>query len=101
MFKGFSLDTLQHCVSREGKKIKLSDIEYRILHFFIQNPLRYFTAEEIYSAVWGKDCYGDVRTVLVHIHNLRKKIEMNPIAPDYLKSEWGNGYIFIGDPLEQ
>ena len=97
-FPAFSLDTQRHMVIKDGKTIKLSDIEYRILSFFIQNPGRFFTAEEIYNAVWGKDSYGDFRTVLVHIHNLRKKIEDNPAEPKYLQSEWGSGYIF-NEPL--
>ncbi|MCI8402307.1 MAG: response regulator transcription factor [Lachnospiraceae bacterium] len=97
-FEGFCLDLVQHTVLRDMETYKLSDIEYRILSLLIQNANRYFTAEEIYRAVWGSDHYGDVRTVLVHIHNLRKKIERIPSEPVYLKSEWGHGYLFAGDP---
>lgn len=96
-FQGFTLNVLQHMVIRGDKTYKLSDIEYRILAFFVQNPNRFYTAEEIYQAVWGNDTYGDVRTVVVHIHNLRKKVEEDSSNPRYLKSEWGQGYIFVDD----
>ena len=99
-FRDFSIDPVQHCVCRDGKNWKLSDMEYRILYFLMQNAGRYFTAAEIYSAVWGKDSYGDPRTVLVHIHNLRKKLEPDPAEPIYLRSEWGSGYAFTGESLK-
>ena len=60
----------------------------------MQNAGRYFTGEEIYKAIWGKDSYGDIRTVTVHMHNLRKKVETDAANPRHLKNEWGKGYVF-------
>lgn len=60
-------------------------MEYRILTLFVRYPNTFFTANELYQKIWGKDSLGDVRTVQVHIHNLRSKIEPDPAKPVYLK----------------
>ena len=72
----------------------LDDMEYRSLTLFIRHPNTLFTANELYRKIWGKESLGDVRTVQVHIHNLRSKIEPDPAKPIYLKNVWGKGYIF-------
>lgn len=90
----FSLDANSHCVQKGAASIHLADIEYRILNLFVRHPNTFFTANQLYAKIWGKDSLGDVRTVQVHIHNLRGKIEPNPAKPVYLKNVWGKGYIF-------
>lgn len=90
----FILDASTHAVIKGNLTIKLSLIEYRILALLMQNPNTYYTSEEIYKIIWGKDSYGDVRTVTVHMHNLRKKIEEDPTNPKHMKNEWGKGYVF-------
>lgn len=90
----FSLDANTHTVTRKGQKIHLADMEYRILSLLVRYPNTFFTANEIYQKIWGKDSLGDVRTVQVHIHNLRSKIEPDPAHPLYLKNVWGKGYVF-------
>lgn len=93
----FTLDANSHNVERDGKSIHLADMEYRILTLFVRYPNTFFTANALYQKIWGKDSLGDVRTVQVHIHNLRGKIEPNPAKPMYLKNVWGKGYIFQPD----
>lgn len=95
--KGFSLDAATHELIKNGAREKLSPMEFRILAFFMQNPGRTFKPNELYKLIWGKVDYGDHRTVIVHIHALRKKIEQDPVTPKYLKSIWGKGYIFEPD----
>ena len=90
----FTLDSNSHCVEKDGRSIHLADMEYRILTLFIRHPNTFFTANELYRKIWGKESLGDVRTVQVHIHNLRSKIEPDPAKPIYLKNVWGKGYIF-------
>lgn len=60
----------------------------------MQNKGKYFTPKEIYLKIWGEKSYGDTRTVIVHIHNIREKIEDDPENPRFLKMEWGKGYYF-------
>ena len=90
----FSLDTQNRMLIKGDKKIPLVHMESRLLAFFLQNPNRYFTAAELYASIWGKQSYGDNRTVTVHIYNLRKKLEKDPSEPVILKTVARIGYIF-------
>lgn len=89
----FTLDSELRQVTVDGRSCRLSEMEYRILAYFLKNPGIYLSGEEIYRKLWGKDPLGDTRTVQVHIHNLRAKIEADPANPVYLKSVWGKGYV--------
>lgn len=93
----FALDDDASRALRSGQPLNLSQMEYRLLSWFLRNPGRYATAEEIYHALWGRESQGDARTVQVHIHNLCRKIEDDPTQPRYLRSEWGKGYIFTAN----
>ena len=90
----FTRDANRHSVEHDGQSLHLAEREYRILSLFVRYPNTFFTANELYQKIWGKDSLGDVRTVQVHIHNLRGKIEPDPAKPVYLKNVWGKGYIF-------
>lgn len=95
--RSFHLDEEKHTFQREGKSVHLSNIEFRILSFLIANEGTCYTPREIYENAWGASCAGDTRTVIVHIHNLRQKIETLPNEPRYLKLIWGRGYVFDPD----
>ena len=86
----FTLDDNSHSVEKDGRSVHLADMEYRILTLFVRYPNTFFTANELYQKIWGKESLGDVRTVQVHIHNLRSKIEPDPAKPVYLKNVWGD-----------
>lgn len=75
----------------DGKAVKVTPIEFKILLLLIQNPGRVFPAEEIYERVWNERAVN-TDTVMVHIRNLREKIEVNPKEPKYIKVVWGVGY---------
>lgn len=92
--QGFTLDARRHVVVKPECEIKLSGTEFRILSFLMQNKGKYFTPKEIYLKIWGEKSYGDTRTVIVHIHNIREKIEDDSDNPRFLKMEWGKGYYF-------
>lgn len=98
--EAFRLDSDSHNVLRDGTSVHLADMEYRILNLFVRNPKTFFTANELYQKIWGKESLGDVRTVQVHIHNLRSKIEPDPAKPVYLRNVWGKGYVFCPDGAE-
>lgn len=78
-------------VTVDDKPVKMTPIEFRILLLLIQNPGRVFPAEEIYERVWNERAVN-TDTVMVHIRNLREKIEVNPREPKYVKVVWGVGY---------
>ncbi len=72
-------------------QVKLTPLEFKILALLIKNPGRVFSAEEIYEKVWNERAVG-TDTIMVHIRNIREKIEINPKNPKYLKVVWGVGY---------
>lgn len=82
-------DTVE--VSVDGKQVKLTPMEYKILLLLMKNPGRVFSAEEIYERVWNERAVN-TDTIMVHVRNIREKIEINPKEPKYLKVVWGVGY---------
>jgi two-component system phosphate regulon response regulator PhoB len=69
-----TLDRSAHRVSRDGEEIHLGPTEFRMLDFFMQNPGRVFSREQLLDSVWGSDVYVEARTVDVHIGRLRKAL---------------------------
>ncbi|WP_055340093.1 response regulator transcription factor [Paraclostridium sordellii] len=88
---GLELDKATKEVSVDGKNIKTTPIEFKILTLLIKNPGRVFSADEIYEKVW-KEKAVNTDTIMVHVRNIREKIEMDPKNPKYLKVVWGVGY---------
>ena len=84
-------------VTVDDKSVKVTPIEFKILLLLIQNPGRVFPAEEIYERVWNERAVN-TDTVMVHIRNLREKIEVNPREPKYVKVVWGVGYKIENQP---
>ena len=82
-------DTVE--VSVDGVPVKLTPIEYKIILLLAKNPGRVFSSEEIYERVWQEKAIN-TDTVMVHVRNIREKIEVNPKEPKYLKVVWGVGY---------
>ena len=78
-------------VSVDGNPVRLTPIEFKILGLLIKNPGRVFPAEEIYERVWNEAAIN-TDTVMVHVRNIREKIELDPKNPRYLKVVWGVGY---------
>ena len=82
-------DTMEASV--DGEPVKLTPTEYKILLLLMKNPGRIFSAEEIYERVWNERAVN-TDTIMVHVRNIREKIEINPKEPKYLKVVWGVGY---------
>lgn len=85
-----------HTVIVRGQTIHLTAKEFELLVLFCKYPNRVFTSHQIFNNLW--DSYGleeDVRTVMVHISNLRKKIEQNPEKPEYIQTVRGVGYKLV------
>ena len=78
-------------VLADGSPVRLTPMEFKILLLLIKNPGRVFSAEEIYERVWNERAVN-TDTVMVHVRNIREKIEINPKEPKYLKVVWGVGY---------
>lgn len=80
--------------SRDGNEILLTPKEFDILLFLAKNRGQVFTKEQIYQAVWENDYVMDDSNIMAFIRKLRKKIEPNPDAPEYILTIWGIGYKF-------
>ena len=82
-------DTVE--VTVDGEPVTVTPTEYKILLLLIKSPGRVFSAEEIYERVWNERAVS-TDTIMVHVRNIREKIEINPKEPKYLKVVWGVGY---------
>lgn len=89
-----SIDPRLRRVSRDGTGIPLTPKEFDILCFLARNRGEVFTKEQIYQAVWESDYLLDESNIMAFIRKLRKKIEPNPDAPEYILTIWGIGYKF-------
>lgn len=82
-------DTVE--VSVDGEPVKLTPMEFKIVQLLIKNPGRVFSADEIYERIWNEKAVN-TDTIMVHVRNIREKIELDPKNPKYLKVVWGVGY---------
>lgn len=76
VFKDLKIDRLSRRVYRGDNQIKLGPTEYNLLNFFIKNPSRVYSREQLLNQVWGNTIYVETRTVDVHIRRLRKAINL-------------------------
>lgn len=88
---GLELDLDTKEVTVDGKLVKVTPIELKILELLMEKPGRVFSSEQIYENVWNEAAIN-TETVMVHVRNLREKIEITPSNPQYLKVVWGVGY---------
>ena len=89
---GLVIDNEAKSVSVDGRAVRLTPIEFKILELLAKNRGRVFSADEIYRRVWNEDTFINDSTIAVHIRHIREKIEINPKEPHYLKVVWGVGY---------
>lgn len=89
---GLVIDDVQRKVTVEGKSVRLTPIEYKILRLLVQQRGKVFSNSQIYESIWHMQAIGADNTIAVHIRHIREKIEANPKEPRYLKVVWGNGY---------
>ena len=88
----FLMNTRNRTLEKNGERIKLTQVEYSIMRFFMENPGKALSREEILDRVWGQDYFGDLKIVDVNIRRLRLKIEDNVQTPNYITTVWGYGY---------
>jgi len=90
--RGLVLDIEAKSVTLDGRFIKLTPIEYKIVELLMKNAGRVFSIHNIYERVWNEPGYNAENTVAVHIRKIREKIEIEPKNPRYVKVVWGLGY---------
>ena len=91
--ENLEVDFATRSVKSSGQSVTLTDTEYAILEYMLKNRGTVVTAADLYESVWGeKFLSGSGNTVMVHVLNLRRKIEENPSSPKIIRTVWGRGY---------
>ena len=88
----FVMNTQNHTLDKNGARVRLTQVEYGIMKFFMLNPGRVLSREDIMADVWGKEYEGELKIVDVNIRRLRIKIEDDTANPTYINTVWGYGY---------
>ena len=81
-------------VYKNEEEIFLTNKEFELLLFFIENPNIVFSKDALFDRIWGMDSAGSTATVTVHINRLREKIEKDVSDPRLIETVWGAGYRF-------
>lgn len=93
----FRLDLRSRTLSKSGERIELTQVEFQIMKYLIENPNAALSREEILKAVWGEGYFGELKIVDVNIRRLRMKIEIEPSDPKFIMTVWGYGYKWMGN----
>lgn len=91
-----TLDCDRRLAKKNGKNVELTSREFDVIELLMKNPERVYSRENLLNIIWGYDYQGDIRTVDVHVHRLRDKLEINPAEPVNIMTKWGVGYYFKG-----
>jgi len=86
------IDRKKHTVKTDEQYLNLTPIEFNILYLFASNPGRVYSSEEIFEHVWNEEGYGVSKTVMVHVSNLREKLEKATKGEKIIQTVWGVGY---------
>ncbi|UKS25444.1 response regulator transcription factor [Paenibacillus sp. HWE-109] len=78
-----------------GESVEMTFSEFELIRLLFENPERVYRREDLINALRGFDSYINDRAIDVHITNLRRKIEVNPKEPKFIKTVWGVGYKFV------
>ncbi|SRR5579875_809669 len=88
-----TIDFAQRLVTRNGREIILTPIEYRLLAYLAQNAGRVITQDLLLEHVWGDEYVGESHLLQVNINRLRRKLEDDPAHPRYILTKTGIGYL--------
>lgn len=94
VFGPFRLDVATHVLVREGSEISLTSGEFTLLRIFLEHPNQVLTRDHLITLVKGYERAPFDRSVDVRVTRLRRKIEPSPEVPIYLRTIWGEGYLF-------
>jgi len=94
-YGGLKMDLSSRTLVRDDKVLHLTPIEWELLRVLMSNRGKTLTHRQLFAAVWPGRSAGDAQQYLrVHVANVRRKIESNPLEPKYIFTEPGVGYRF-------
>ncbi|MCR5523089.1 MAG: response regulator transcription factor [Clostridia bacterium] len=88
----FKLNIRSRSLTRAGKYIELTQVEFQIIELFFSRPGEALSRTDILNKVWGTEYFGEEKIVDVNIRRLRMKVEDSPSVPKHLLTVWGVGY---------
>lgn len=88
----FTLNIRSRTLFKNGKMIEITQVEYQIIRYFMENSDAALSRSDIMSHVWGKDYFGELKIVDVNVRRLRMKMEREPSNPIHILTMWGFGY---------
>lgn len=91
----FTVDEEKALLIVDGKIVHTPALVFQLLLFLCKHPNRVFSKSDLYELVWGGDMLNDDNTVMVHIHRIRERIEIDPTNPQYLINVRGMGYKLV------
>jgi len=86
------IDPVRRTVERDGEPVALTTLEFDLLYFLAARPGRVFSREALMHQVWGSDRIVDDRSIDSLVSRLRRKLERDASAPQYVQTVWGAGY---------
>ncbi len=93
------MDVEARTLTRDGAPVHLTPTEWDLVRVLMSNAGKTMTHRQLFSAVWAGRQFGDAQQYLrVHVANVRRKIESNPLDPHYIITEPGVGYRFARPP---
>jgi two-component system KDP operon response regulator KdpE len=87
-----------HQVTVDGKPMKLTPIEYKLLYQLTRNAGQVLMHDQLLTKIWGPEYLGELDYLRIYIRRLREKLERNPQQPVYILTERGIGYRFDPSP---
>jgi len=94
------IDSLRFEIKKDGIPVIFTPTEFKLLHCLAKHPGQIFSRLQLVNVILGYDFEGYDRTIDAHVKNIRHKIEEDPRSPSYIKTVYGAGYKFIGQPDE-
>lgn len=88
----FTLNLRNRTLTKNGKVIELTQVEFQIMEYFFSNPATALDRTDILNHVWGEAYVGEEKIVDVNIRRLRMKVEDEPSNPKFIVTVWGLGY---------
>jgi DNA-binding response OmpR family regulator len=88
----FTLNVKSRTLTKNGTAVDLTQVEYQIMKYFMENPDTALSRSEILNHVWGEDYFGELKIVDVNMRRLRMKIEDESSNPIHILTVWGYGY---------
>lgn len=92
IYKNLTMDLKSQKFLKDNVEIELTPTEFSVLKMFMSNVGRALSRNELFNSVWGRNYFGDLKTLDVYIRRIREKIEEDPSKPQYIETVWGFGY---------